>query len=128
MAVSFPNFAMRQTTVGSKADTKDFPDRSSCVFCKKGVLRNFAKFTGKHLCPSLFFNKVAGRPETLAQVFSCEFCEISKNTLFYRTLPVAASVLSQIKSNFTSSLTVWLWLLSQLLFADLLVFQFLFNE
>ena len=20
------------------------------VFCKKGVLRNFAKFTGKHLC------------------------------------------------------------------------------
>ena len=30
------------------------------VFCKKAVLRNFAKFTGKHLCQSLFFNKVAG--------------------------------------------------------------------
>ena len=30
------------------------------VFCRKGVLRNFAKFTGKHLCQSLFFNKVAG--------------------------------------------------------------------
>ena len=29
------------------------------MFCKKGVLRNFAKFTGKHLCQSLFFNKVA---------------------------------------------------------------------
>ena len=27
---------------------------------KKGVLRNFAKFTGKHLCQGLFFNKVAG--------------------------------------------------------------------
>ena len=27
------------------------------VFCKKGVLRNFAKFTGKHLCQSLFFSK-----------------------------------------------------------------------
>ena len=27
---------------------------------KKGVLRNFAKFSGKHLCQSLFFNKVAG--------------------------------------------------------------------
>ena len=26
---------------------------------KKGVLRNFAKFTGKHLRQSLFFNKVA---------------------------------------------------------------------
>ena len=30
------------------------------VFCKKGILRNFAKFPGKHLCQSLFFNKVAG--------------------------------------------------------------------
>ena len=29
------------------------------VFCKKGVVRNFAKFTGKHLCQSLFLNKVA---------------------------------------------------------------------
>ena len=29
-------------------------------FCRKGVLRNFAKFTGKQLCQSLFFNKVAG--------------------------------------------------------------------
>ena len=28
---------------------------------------------------------------TLAQVFSCEFCEISKNTFSYRTLLVAAS-------------------------------------
>ena len=30
------------------------------VFCKKGALRNIAKFTGKHLCQSLIFNKVAG--------------------------------------------------------------------
>ena len=36
------------------------------VFCKKGVLRNFTKFTGKHLCQSLFFKKVTGlRPVTL---------------------------------------------------------------
>ena len=61
------------------------------VFCKKGSLRNFAKFTGKHLCQSLFFNKVAGvSKETLAQVFSCEFCKISKNTFSCRTPPVAA--------------------------------------
>ena len=32
--------------------------------------------------------------ETLAQVFSCEFCKISKNTLFYRTPAAAASTLS----------------------------------
>ena len=28
------------------------------VLCKKGVLRSFATFTGKHLCQGLFFNKV----------------------------------------------------------------------
>ena len=35
---------------------KLFPYRSSClphVFCKKGIVRNFAKFTEKHLCQSL---------------------------------------------------------------------------
>ena len=30
------------------------------VFCKKDVLKNFEKFTEKHLCQNLFFNKVAG--------------------------------------------------------------------
>ena len=31
-----------------------------------GALINFAKFTGKHLCLSLIFNKVSGlRPETI---------------------------------------------------------------
>ena len=76
-------------------------------FCEKGVLRNFAKFLRKHFCQSLFFNKVAGaslfnkvagaacnfiEKETLAQVFSCEFCKISKNTFFYKTPLVTASV------------------------------------
>ena len=61
------------------------------VFYKKGVLRNFAKFAKKLLCKSLFFNKVVGgacnfiKKETLTQVFSCEFCEISKNTFSCRT-------------------------------------------
>ena len=46
------------------------------VFWKKGALRacNFIK------------------KETLAQVFSCEFCEIFKNTFSHRTPLVAASV------------------------------------
>ena len=48
------------------------------VFCQKGVLRNFAKFTGKHLCQSLFFNKVADlRPATLL-----------KKRLWHRCFPV----------------------------------------
>ena len=42
------------------------------VFRKKGVLKNFTKFTGKHLCQSLFFNKVAGRPKLLRTPFSIE--------------------------------------------------------
>ena len=29
--------------------------------------------------------------ETVTQVFSCEFCEISRNTFSYKTTPVAAS-------------------------------------
>ena len=43
-------------------ETQKTPTRSSRleVCCKKGVLRLFAKFTGKHLFQSLFFKKVAG--------------------------------------------------------------------
>ena len=54
---------------------------------KKGVFRNFVKFTGKHLRQSLFFNKVAGlRPaKTLALVLSCKFYEFSKNTFYIFT-------------------------------------------
>ena len=33
--------------------------RRRCSVKKKGVLRNFVKFTGKHLRKRLFFNKVA---------------------------------------------------------------------
>ena len=32
---------------------------------KKVVLKNLAKFTGKHLCQSISFNKAAGRGELL---------------------------------------------------------------
>ena len=41
---------------GPMEEQKQSPE----VFCRKGVLRNFAKFTIKHLSQSLFFNKVAG--------------------------------------------------------------------
>ena len=63
---------------------------------RKGVLKNFAKLTGKHLCQSLFFNKV--KKETLSQVFSCEFCEISKNTFFTEHLWATASKATKQKS------------------------------
>ena len=59
------------------------------VFCKNEFLRNFAKLTVKHLWQSLFLNFI--EKETLAQVFSCEFYDISKNTFSYKTPPVVAS-------------------------------------
>ena len=67
------------------------------MFCKKGVL---IKFTGKHLCQSLFLIKFQAKglkacnfikKEALAQVFSSEFYQICKNTFLHRTPLVAAS-------------------------------------
>ena len=93
------NLTEKEEIVKSECETAEVWKQSSRGFCKKGVLENFAKFTGKHLCQSPFFNKVAGlRPatfkkETLVQVFSYEFCEIFKNTFFHRTPSVAASVI-----------------------------------
>ena len=54
--------------------------RSSHRRCsiKKGVLKNFTKFTGNHMCQNLFFNKVADlRPATLL-----------KKRLWHRCFPV----------------------------------------
>ena len=77
--------------------------RSSHRRCslKKGVLRNFAKFTGKHLCLSLACNFI--KKEALAQVLSCEFCKISKNTFSTEQLQTAASECER-KSIFDSPL------------------------
>ena len=52
---------------------------------KNGVAQNFTKITGKHL--RNFIKK-----DTLAQVFFCEFCEISKNIFFTEHLRTTASV------------------------------------
>ena len=88
---------LRQKWVFIKASTTDHlplnhrPTHSSRpdMYCKKGVLKHFAKWTGKHLQQSLFFNKVCRlevynffKKDTLAQMFSCEFCKIFKNTFF----------------------------------------------
>ena len=56
------------------------------VFYKKVVLRHFAKFTGKHLCQSLFFNKVAGlRPATLLNKKTFASCVRVNFAKFLRT-------------------------------------------
>ena len=59
------------------AKTDNVVSKSSHQRCsvKKGVLINFAKFTGKHLCQSLFLNKVAG-------------ATLLKKILWHRCFPV----------------------------------------
>ena len=54
---------------------------------KKGVLKNFAKLTGKHLCQSFFFNKVALlKPATLLKKILWHRCFPVNFAKFLRTL------------------------------------------
>ena len=48
------------------------------LFCKIGVLRNFTKFTRKHLCQSLFFNKT----RLWQRGFPMNFAKFLKTTFF----------------------------------------------
>ena len=58
------------------------------VFCRKMCSWKFHKIHRKTPVPEAFFNRLWPqacnfiKKETLVQVFSCEFCEISKNTFF----------------------------------------------
>ena len=54
---------------------------------KKGVLKYFAKFTRKHLCQCLFFNKVSGlRPVTLLKKRLWHRCFLVNLAKFLGTL------------------------------------------
>ena len=64
-------------------DQKQLPE----VFYKKGALKIFAKFSGNFQADSCNFIK----EKTLVQAFSCEFCEISKNSNFIENLRTTAS-------------------------------------
>ena len=69
---------------------------------KKAVLKNFAIFTGKHLCSSLFLKKLQAcnfikkRLRLLRHVFFCEYCEIFKNMYFEKHLRTTSSVSSRV--------------------------------
>ena len=56
------------------------------AFSKKIVYKNFAKFTGKHLCWSFIFKK-----EAPTDIFSSDISEIFKNIFFIEHLRVTAS-------------------------------------
>ena len=68
------------------------------MFCKKVVLKNFTKLTGKHLCHNLFFNKDAGlRPATLL-----------KKRLWHRCFPV--NFVKLLRTPFFTEQPFWLLL------------------
>ena len=77
--------------------------RSSHQSCS--IKKPFLKFTGKHMCRSLFFNNIVGlRPIFGKKMFSCEFCEfweIFKSTFFTERLHVNASEFYSNKSRVT---------------------------
>ena len=102
--LNFLKFSSQQTLWKSVAD----PQRC----CKKGVINNFAKFTGKPLYRRPFFNKVAGLNMQLylkkasLQVFSCEFCEIFKSDYLGKHL---WKKVSWKKNSFKYLRELWLW-------------------
>ena len=56
------------------------------VFRQTGILKNLSKFTEKHLCQSLFFNKVAGlMPATLSKMRFLHRCFPVNFVKFIRT-------------------------------------------
>ena len=65
--------AFGRIIVGSKTELLRWQKQLPGVFCKKGVLKDFAKFTRKHLCWSFFWTKLQ------AEAFNC-----IKNRLHHR--------------------------------------------
>ena len=84
---SFVLLCLKKTLVIT-TDLTNYLARSSRpeVFCIKGVLRDLTKFTGKHLCQSLFFIKAAGlTPRTLLKKRRWHSCFPVKFVKFLRT-------------------------------------------
>ena len=98
------------------------------MFSVKRFTRILTKFTGKHLCQSLFLMMLQAtknsqentcarvsflacnfiKKETLAQMFSCESCQISKNTFFTEHICTSAFELIH-KQNCPAMVEVNLW-------------------
>ena len=81
---------------------------------EKGVLKNFTKFTEKHLCQSLFFNKAAGlRPATLLKkrlwhrYFPVKFVKFLR-ALFLQNVSGRVLVKNYFFSNFSFTTIRWL--------------------
>ena len=56
------------------------------------VFLEISQYSQENTCARVSFLIKLQKKETVAQVFSCEFCKISKNAFFQRTTLVATSV------------------------------------
>ena len=63
------------------------PEEAARRYFSKKVFLNVLQYSQENTCVGVSFQK-----QIPTQVLSCEYCEIFKNTLFYRTPPVAAFV------------------------------------
>ena len=70
--------------LGKTSTMQERSVRSFEIEPKRGTFRTLSNISDGLLCNFTI-------KEYLAKVFSCEFCQISKNTLFYRTPLVAVS-------------------------------------
>ena len=75
---SFKEFLYCSAFFFDKFDSLHIRSSRPEVFCKEGVLENFAKVIGKHLRQSLLFNKVAGLSPAI----------LLKKRLWHRFFPV----------------------------------------
>ena len=74
-----------ETILYSKGSINSRSSHRRCSV-RKGVLRNFTKLSGKHLCQGLFFNKVVGlRPATLLKKRLWHSCFPENFVKFLRT-------------------------------------------
>ena len=88
------------------ADLKTTKKRSSHPRCfiKKGVLKNFAKFTRKFLCPSLFYNKIAGLATLLKKRLWHSF---PVNFAKFLRIPILENICERLLLKKSSFLYLW---------------------
>ena len=82
---------------------------------KKVVLKNFAIFTGKHLCWTLFLIELKARrsatllKETPTQVFSVNILKFIKNTYFEEHMRNTASNSFNSSAHASTTLQYWMY-------------------
>ena len=93
-------------------------------FCKKSVLKNFAKFTGKHLYQGLFFNKVVRwrvqlylKSDSDTVFFPVNYAKFPRTPFLLNT-----SELLDLKNSFLA-LSFWFWFI----FQELIKFKIMHN-